>query len=147
MDDSLELAKQIADICYDKMAVNTLVLDMRELSVMCDYFVIANAPTRVQIADITRAVDDAQSAQGRHAQSIQGRNEYNWVLLDYGNVIVHLFLSQERAFYNLEGLWNKAPIVYAPDEAREPLGNSSKSYCDLLPPSSVPDKSAKPSTD
>ena len=119
MDDSLELARQIADTCYDKMAVNTLVLDMRELSVMCDYFVIANAPTRVQIADITRAVDDTLSAQGRRAQSIQGRNENTWVLLDYGNVIVHLFLSQERDFYNLEGLWSKAPVVYAPDEERE----------------------------
>ncbi|MDO5296855.1 MAG: ribosome silencing factor [bacterium] len=124
MDDSLELAQRIADICYDKMAVNTLVLDMRELSVMCDYFVIANAPTRVQIADITRAIDDAMSADGCHAQSIQGRHENTWVLLDYGNVIVHLFLSQERAFYNLEGLWSKAPVVYAPDDERERAAQS-----------------------
>ena len=118
MDDSLELAKQIADTCYDKKAINTLVLDMHELSVMCDYFVIASAPTRVQIADITKAVDDSQSAQGRQVRSIQGRNENTWVLLDFGNVIVHLFLTQERVFYNLEGLWHKAPIVYAPDEER-----------------------------
>lgn len=119
MDDSLELARQIADTCYDKMAINTLVLDMRELSVMCDYFVIANAPTRAQISDIARAIDDSQSNLGRQANSIQGRHESSWILLDYGNVIVHLFLSQERAFYNLEGLWHKAPVVYAPDEERQ----------------------------
>ncbi|MBQ7567975.1 ribosome silencing factor [bacterium] len=119
MDDSLELARQIADTCFDKKAINTLVLDMRALSIMCDYYVIANAPTRVQIADITRSIDDSQSAKGRHAKSIQGRNENNWVLLDYGSVIVHLFLTQEREFYDLEGLWHKAPIVYAPDEERE----------------------------
>lgn len=119
MEASLELARQIADTCYEKMAINTLVLDMRDLSVMCDYFVIANAPTRVQIADITRAIDDSQAAKGLSPKSIQGRSENSWVLLDYGNVIVHLFLSQERAFYNLEGLWHKAPIVYSPDEERE----------------------------
>ncbi len=118
MPDSLEMARQIADTCFDKRAVNTLVLDMHGLSVMCDYFVIANAPTRVQIADITKAIDESQAARGEHAKSIQGQNENSWVLLDYGNVIVHLFLSQERTFYDLEGLWHKAPIVYAPDEER-----------------------------
>ena len=119
MDDSLQLARQIADTCFDKKAINTIVLDMHDLSVMCDYFVIANAPTRVQIADITRSIDSAQSALGRQPQRIEGRGDNAWVLLDYGNVIVHLFLDQERGFYNLEGLWHKAPIVYAPDEERE----------------------------
>lgn len=115
MPETFELAKKIADTCYDKIATSVVVLDLRQVSVVTDYYVIASAPTRVQINDITRAVDDRLSAEGINASSIQGRHEGSWVLLDYGSVVVHLFLQQERDFYNLEGLWHEAPIVYSPE--------------------------------
>lgn len=109
----LEMAKMIADICYEKLANNIVVLDLQKISVVCDYFVIADAPTRVQLNDIMRTIDDTLAEKGVQPKAIQGRKDSSWILLDYGSVVVHLFIDRDRDFYNLEGLWKDAPVVYS----------------------------------
>lgn len=118
---SLDMAKAIADICYDKLAKDVIVLDLSQEQGMCecDYFVIADAPTRNQLNDIADSIDKELSAQGVEPRSVQGRNDNTWTLMDYGLVIVHLFISGERQFYNLEGLWKSAPLVYSPEPAQK----------------------------
>lgn len=113
--DSLDMAKAIADVCYQKLGKDTVVLDISKDSVLCDYFVICDAPTRNQLRDIAENIDKKLSEQGIEPKSIQGKNDNAWTLMDYSSVIVHLFISGERSFYNLEGMWKSAPIVYAPD--------------------------------
>lgn len=87
-------------------------MDLGEISVLCDYFVIASAPTRVQIRHILRGVEEKLAEAGVPRQRVEGSQQAAWVLMDYGTVVVHLFLQQERDFYDLEGLWNEAPVIY-----------------------------------
>lgn len=110
--ETLELARRIADICEDKLAKDIVILDLREVSILCDYFVVASAPTRVQTRDIARNIDGTIAKDHEiQPKSIQGAREGAWILLDYGVVVVHLFVEREREFYDLEGLWHNAPEV------------------------------------
>lgn len=93
-------------------AQNVLLLDVRPLTTVCDYMVIASAPTRIQTKDIAKKVEQALLAEGEEKSRIQGRDEASWILLDYGMVVVHVFLTSEREFYDLEGRWSEAKIVY-----------------------------------
>lgn len=115
--DSLEIAKNIADICYKKLANDVIVLDMSKNESMCecDYFVIADVQTQNQLKDIAQTIDEELSSQGIEPRSIQGKNDNAWTLMDYNLVIVHLFISSERDYYNLEGMWKDAPLIYAPE--------------------------------
>lgn len=116
--ETLELARRIADICEDKLAKEIVILDLREVSILCDYFVVASAPTRVQTRDIARNIDDRLAKDFElQPKSIQGAREGAWILLDYGVVVVHLFVEREREFYDLEGLWRNAPEVPRTEEA------------------------------
>ncbi|MFA5505302.1 MAG: ribosome silencing factor [Vulcanimicrobiota bacterium] len=110
--ESLEIAKISAHTAHDVKAENVLLLDVRELTTVCDYMVIASAPTRVQTKDIARKVEQALLAAGETKSRIQGRDEASWILLDYGMVVVHVFLTQEREFYDLEGRWSEAEVLY-----------------------------------
>jgi ribosome-associated protein len=110
--DSIDIAKIAAKTAHDVKAENVLMLDVQALTTVCDYMVIASAPSRIQTKDIAKKVEQALSAAGEEKSRIQGRDEASWILLDYGMVVVHVFLSQEREFYDLEGRWAKAEIIY-----------------------------------
>ncbi|MEW6278687.1 MAG: ribosome silencing factor [Candidatus Eremiobacterota bacterium] len=108
----IELARLAAATAEDKLARDVLILDLSQVSIMCDYFVVASAPTRIQTRDIARAIDEAADKAGIRGKPIQGVREGAWILIDYGTVVVHIFLEAERRFYDLEGLWSQARIVY-----------------------------------
>ena len=110
--DSIEIAKISAETARDVKAENVLILDVRELTTVCDYMVIASAPTRIQTKDIAKKVEQALLEQGEEKSRIQGRDEASWILLDYGMVVIHVFLTQEREFYDLEGRWSDAEVIY-----------------------------------
>jgi ribosome-associated protein len=106
------LAQKIIDVLSDKQAEDILLLDIRDVASFADYFVIASAGSERQIAAILDAVDEAIEPQGLRPMGREGNPESGWVLLDYGDVIVHLFAPEERDFYDLEGLWHAAtPVV------------------------------------
>ncbi|MEM7130931.1 MAG: ribosome silencing factor [Chloroflexota bacterium] len=112
--DSNTLARQIVDVIEEKQAVDILLLDIREQTSIADYFVIATIDNERQ----ARAVENELLTQLRLEQNIrplsmEGSNDSGggWSLFDYGDVIVHLFTEESRAYYNLEELWSRANVV------------------------------------
>lgn len=77
---------------------------------MCDYFVIVSGAVDVQVKAIAQAIDDGLRAEGVRPYNIEGMNEGNWVLMDYLDVVVHVFRETARQFYALERLWGDAPV-------------------------------------
>jgi ribosome-associated protein len=106
-----ELAKTIVDAAADKKASDIALLDIRELSVIADYFVICTGTNPRQIGAIISAIDDKLAEVGVRARGREGSADTGWILLDVGDVIVHVFGPMERDFYRLERLWSEAPTV------------------------------------
>ncbi|MGX7051625.1 ribosome silencing factor [Leuconostoc palmae] len=104
----LETAVKAVD---NKKANNIVALDMRNVSLMADYFVIADAASNRQVQAIVTEVKDKVQEAGGTIKLIEGYQSADWVLIDLGDVIVHVFSTEQRNFYNLERLWNDAPYV------------------------------------
>jgi ribosome-associated protein len=109
--DSLQIARDIVDIVVGKLAVDTLLLDMREVTIIADYFLICSAGTDRQIQALTEDVREGMKEKGVKPWSVEGSAESGWVLMDYSDVIVHIMHPDTRKFYDLEGLWKKAKTV------------------------------------
>ncbi len=110
--DSLTLARKAAEAAVNQKAEDVLILDVEALTTVCDCFVLASAATRVQTKDIALKIEKALEAEGVPKIRIQGREEGGWILLDYGSVVVHVFLRQEREFYDLESRWSEGTVVF-----------------------------------
>jgi ribosome-associated protein len=95
----------------DKKAENPVVLDVRGLSGVADYFVVLSADSDRQAAAVADAVDERLTALGAQRLGAEGRSGGGWVLLDFGDVVVHVMSPDARGFYDLEGLWADAPRV------------------------------------
>ena len=102
---SKELALAAARALDDKKGVKILVLDVQHLTIIADYFVIASGRSANQVRALIDEVDDKLSELGENPRRREGTNEGRWAVLDYGNVLVHVFHEQEREYYNLERLW------------------------------------------
>lgn len=110
--DGQELARFIATTLEDKKAEEIRVLDLGRESMIADYFVIGSANSDRQAKALADAVrEKVKESYSRLPVSVEGQANSGWVLMDYGNVVVHVFLDEERRFYNLEGLWDKATVV------------------------------------
>jgi ribosome-associated protein len=109
--DSRQKALLAADAAESKLAGNILVLDLQEHTPVTDFFVIASGATRVQIRAITDAVEEAIEQAGAPRARMEGRDDGRWVLLDFGDVVVHVMNPREREYYNLERLWGDTPIL------------------------------------
>jgi ribosome-associated protein len=108
--DSVALADRIAAIASDKKAIDVRVLDLRGVVGYTDFFVIASGNTERQ----TKAIHDAihkelKDAEGLLPRRSEGEREARWILLDYLDVVVHVFTPEAREFYRLEQLWGEAP--------------------------------------
>ncbi|HNB23043.1 MAG TPA: ribosome silencing factor [Candidatus Melainabacteria bacterium] len=88
-----------------------MLLDVREVTVLADYFVITGGDSPSQVKAIVEAVDAKLEPLGCKALGIEGKSESRWVLLDYGDVIVHVLHEKERGYYKLEQFWNQALVV------------------------------------
>ena len=108
---SLELARLAALAALDKKAENLVVLDVRGLSSYTDFFVIMSGRSTRHVQGLAQAVDVALRHKNVKDGNTEGLNEGHWVLLDYNDVVVHVFYSEDRGFYDIEGLWHDAPRV------------------------------------
>lgn len=95
----------------DKKAIDPVILEMTDLTLVADYFVIASGRTAVAVRAIADGVEELLAQHNLFPRGREGYEDGRWVLLDYGSVIVHIFLEQEREYYNLERLWRDAPRV------------------------------------
>jgi len=115
-DDSQEQALACARAAIDKNAESVKILDLTEISGFTDYFVICSGTSDRQVQAIADSVQKALKEAGRKALSVEGYSEGRWVLLDFGDIVVHVFLDALREYYDLESLWEDAPRVTIPPE-------------------------------
>lgn len=99
------------DAIAEKLGSDIVMLDMQEITLLADYFILCNADSTPQFKAILEHVDEKAASVGGHRQHVEGEPNSGWVLLDYGLVVVHIFEPRLRAYYNLEGLWSKARLV------------------------------------
>ncbi|MCQ2373303.1 MAG: ribosome silencing factor [Phascolarctobacterium sp.] len=107
--DTKELAKKMAKFADDKKAKDILLLNMEGLSPVTDYYVICSASNTTQVRTIADNIEDELAKLEIFVDHKEGYQDSHWVLLDYGDVVAHIFLEEERDFYNLEHLWADAP--------------------------------------
>lgn len=115
-DDSRQIALTAAQAADERKGVDIAVLKVTDVSYLADYFVIATGFSNVQVRAIARAIEDQIAEQwNRYPLRTEGQSEGSWILQDYGDVIVHIFLPREREFYNLEAFWGHAErLEFAP---------------------------------
>jgi ribosome-associated protein len=103
---------RIAQVIYDKKGFNILVLDVREISTMTDFFIIAEGTVDRHVKALSHAIVDEFIQRGKEPLHIEGQQEGDWIVLDYGgDFVIHLFIPELREKYALEELWNKSRIV------------------------------------
>jgi ribosome-associated protein len=108
---SIEVARRAVEIASDKQASNIVLLDVRDLCSFADYFVICTGDSQRQVRTILEDIELALKREGVLPHHHEGVLDSGWILLDYGDVIVHIFSPEERDYYNLDGLWEKAIAV------------------------------------
>ena len=106
----------------DKKAIDLVVLDLREIASFTDYFLIASGSNERQVQAIADAVQERLKAEGSNAARIEGYKTAEWILLDYGDFVFHVFDEKARKFYDLERLWRESKRVPLPAEV---AGDSS----------------------
>ena len=108
----LELAHRCVQFAQEKKASDPIIMDLRTISTICDYLVICSAQSEPQIKAIVNEVEKAiKDEQGRPPLAVDGFPTSQWVVMDYGDVMVHVFHEQKRGVYGLEDLWGDAPQV------------------------------------
>ena len=100
-----------AHAALDKKAIDLAVLDLQGLSTIAGFFLVCSARSTTQAETIAEAVRGALRSEGVRPRHNEGSAESGWLLLDYGDVVVHVFLEETRGFYALERLWGDAPLV------------------------------------
>lgn len=108
---SAQLAQTAARILEDRKAQKVKVLDIRKLSSVADFFIVSSGKTDVQVRALADHVEEKLAEQGRRPDHTEGYRLGRWVLMDYGDVVIHIFREEERDFYGLERLWGDAPLV------------------------------------
>lgn len=108
---SNELVSLIVNIIQSKKGHDITILNLKELSAMADYFIICSADATVHVKAIADEIEKKLRKDGIKTHNREGYNTLNWVLLDYFDVIVHVFRKESREFYNLEKLWGDAEVT------------------------------------
>jgi len=100
----------------DKKAQDVLVLELKGVSIIADYFVICSGESTTQVRAIVDAIEESFSKKGLRPLGIEGQSYSRWVLMDYGDVIIHIFEEETRAYYQLEKLWLDAPRIHVEEK-------------------------------
>ena len=116
----IAITQDIAQTLYKNKANHILALDVRELTVICDYMVIASCRNANQVKALADDVDDAMAMEGISLRAREGAGEGRWIVLDFGTVLVHIFHPEDRQFYHLERLWedgeNRVALPFMDEE-------------------------------
>ncbi len=109
-----ELVHTAVEALSNKKAEDIRIIDISGVSVMADYFIIASGNNRIQIQTLADEVEEKLSRKGFPPKQIEGYETANWILLDFGDIIVHIFDRENRLFYDLERIWMDGKTVEIP---------------------------------
>jgi ribosome-associated protein len=112
---SWDKALLLTRFALEKKARDLVVMDVRDVTSIADYFIICSGSSDRQVQSIAQGIEENLSAAGHRPLSVEGVHRGHWVLMDFSDVIVHIFYEPVREFYDLEGLWSHAPRVELPE--------------------------------
>ncbi|MCD7738415.1 MAG: ribosome silencing factor [Lachnospiraceae bacterium] len=113
--ESKEIAKLAIEALSDKKGEEIRVIDISDVSVIADYFIIANGTNRSQVQALSDSVQEKLGKAGIFVKQVEGYETANWILMDFRDVIVHVFDRENRLFYDLERIWRDGKIMNAED--------------------------------
>jgi len=113
--DSLQRALLLTRFALEKKAYDLILMEVRELTSVADYFIICSGRSDRQVQSIAQGIEEGLRSVGIRPQSVEGAGRGQWVLMDFSDVIVHIFYQPVREFYDLEGLWADAPRPELPE--------------------------------
>ena len=120
------LAKRIADLMISKKAHDVVILDLKKLTSAADFFVICSADSDTQVKAIADAVRKGMEDSEEHVWHYEGYQALKWIVLDYVDVVAHIFYKDDRSFYNLERLWGDAKRTEVRDLKALPAASGKK---------------------
>jgi len=110
--DPEQLANKAVDVLSERKALDIALIDISRTATFADYFVIATAQSPLQFAALREYLEEALEGLGGQLRHVEGTPQGGWVLIDFGDVLVHLFTAERRAYYRLEELWGRtSPVV------------------------------------
>ena len=110
-EESRKMAKLAVEALDDKKAEDIKGIDISKVSVIADYFIIASGSNRNQVQAMADNVEEVLGKAGVHPNQIEGYQTANWILMDYGDVVIHIFDEENRLFYDLERIWRDGKVV------------------------------------
>jgi ribosome-associated protein len=111
MDNSKKMVKLAYEALDEKKGEDIQIIEIKEISVIADYFIIANGTNAPQVDALVSSVNEKLGRNGFDPKRIEGIRSANWVLMDYGDIVVHVFSKEDRLFYNLERIWRDGKQV------------------------------------
>jgi ribosome-associated protein len=111
-------ALAIAGAASDKKALDIVLVNMRKVPSVCDWFVVSSGTSTTHVRAISDSIIRKLKEKGQRPWHVEGEPDASWVLIDYGDVVAHVFLEETRRFYNLEKLWREAPQEHYKERAR-----------------------------
>ena len=112
---SKEMARLAYQAMEDKKARDIRIIDISEISVLADYFLIASGSNKNQVQAMVDNVQEELHKAGFIPKQVEGYNSANWILLDYGDIIIHVFDEENRLFYDLERIWRDGSVITVED--------------------------------
>ena len=115
MDESKKMALMAVEALEDKKGADITIIDISEISVLADYFIIASGTNRNQVQAMSDGVEEILGHAGYEPKQIEGYQSAGWILLDYKDIIIHVFSEEDRAFYDLERVWRDGKEIKKED--------------------------------
>ena len=109
--ESRTMARLACDALEDKKALDVKVIGLEKISTLADYFIIASGANRNQVQAMADNVDEMLGRAGHQPKQVEGYQSANWILMDYGNIVIHIFDEENRLFYDLERIWRDGQSV------------------------------------
>lgn len=111
MDISKKMVKLAFEALDEKKGEDIQIIEIKDISIIADYFIIANGTNSSQVDALVHSVSDKLSKEGFEPKRIEGVRSASWILMDYGDVVVHVFSKEDRLFYNLERIWRDGKSI------------------------------------
>ena len=115
MNEAKKMAAMACEALEDKKASDIKVINIEQVSSLADYFIIARGTTRKQVQAMADNVDETLGRAGYYTKQVEGYTTANWILMDYGDIVIHLFDEENRLFYDLERIWRDGKSVEVAD--------------------------------